>query len=439
MSGGNPEVAAVLGASLFLAVGAVLVTIESSLVSLPDARMRALRDELGSKGKRLETYLADPMRVLSRLLAGRVICPILATALIVAVAMQDQPPWWEIVLRVLAVATVYGLLTEVAVAIGRHRARQIAPEALGWVRPIGWLLAPFAFPMALVGKTMRRWLAERSQEHVGEMTEKEVEYVVEAAEQSGAVDAVSSEMLQNVIDLKEMTAREIMVPRTQVVALDIHTPFDKAVARMSEEGHSRVPLFEGQIDNVVGVLVTKDLFRVATQPEGKGSERSLEALARKPVIMVSDTQPVTSVLRELQLKRMHLAMVVDEFGAILGLVTLEDILEELVGDIRDEHDEQADTDVVEIAPGRYLVSAAMAVSDLSERLSVRFPEDGDYTTLGGFLSARAGKVPSVGTVVLWDSLRFVVREGDKRRATKVEVVRDPQRANQKSSAADDDD
>nr|MBK7069966.1 CBS domain-containing protein [Deltaproteobacteria bacterium] len=157
------------------------------------------------------------------------------------------------------------------------------------------------------------------------------------------------------------------------------------------------------------------------------------------MIMVSDTQPVTSVLRELQLKRMHLAMVVDEFGAILGLVTLEDILEELVGDIRDEHDEQVDTDVVEIAPGRYLVSAAMAVSDLSERLSVRFPEDGDYTTLGGFLSARAGKVPSVGTVVLWDSLRFVVREGDKRRATKVEVVRDPQRANQKSSAADDDD
>ena len=431
--------AAVLGASLFLALGAVLVTIESSLVALPDARMRALRDELGSKGKRLDTYLADPMRVLSRLLAGRVICPILATALTVSATLQHAPPWWELALRVLGVATVYGLLTEMAVAVGRHRARQIAPAALGWVRPIGWVLAPFAFPMALVGKAMRRWLAERSQEHVAEMTEKEVEYVVEAAEQSGAVDAVSSEMLQNVIDLKELTAREIMVPRTQVVALDVHTDFDKAVERMSDEGHSRVPLYDGQIDNIVGVLVTKDLFRVATQAPGKGGERSLEALSRKPVIMVSDTQPVTSVLRELQLKRMHLAMVVDEFGAILGLVTLEDILEELVGDIRDEHDEQVDTELVEVAPGRYLVSAGMAVSELSERLSVRFPDDGDYTTLGGFLSARAGKVPSVGTVVLWDSLRFVVREGDKRRATKVEVVRDPQRASQRVPALHDDD
>lgn len=429
-----------LGAALFLVVGAVLVAIESSLVALPDARMRALRDELGPKGgKRLEAYLADPMRVLSQLLAGRVICPILATALTVTVSMRDTPLWWEIVLRVLAVATVYGLLTEAAVAVGRHRARQIAPTALGWVRPIGWLLAPFAFPMALVGRSVRRWFAERSQEHVGEMTEKEVEYVVEAAEQSGAVDAVSSEMLQNVIDLKELTAREIMVPRTQVVALDIHTPFERAVERMSEEGHSRVPLYDGQIDNVVGVLVTKDLFRVATQPPGKAGERSLEALSRKPVIMVSDTQPVTSVLRELQLKRMHLAMVVDEFGAILGLVTLEDILEELVGDIRDEHDDQGDTEFVEVAPGRYLVSAGMSVTELGERLAVKFPEDGDYTTLGGFLSARAGKVPSVGTVVLWEALRFAVREGDKRRATKVEIVRDPQRASQKAPVDDDDD
>lgn len=439
MNGGGPEGAAYLGALLFLGVGAVLVCIESSLIALPDARMRALRDELGSRGKRLDAYLADPMRVLSRLLAGRVICPILATALTVSVALRDAPPWWNIVLRVLGVATLYGLLTEVAVAVGRHRARQIAPTALGWVRPIGWVLAPFAFPMALMGRVMRRWLSERSQEHVAEMTEKEVEYVVEAAEQAGAVDAVSGEMLQNVIDLKELIAREIMVPRTQVVALDIHTPFDAAVARMSEEGHSRVPLYDGQIDNVVGVLVTKDLFRVATTPKDKGAERSLEALARKPVIMVSDTQPVTSVLRELQVKRMHLAMVVDEFGAILGLVTLEDILEELVGDIRDEHDDHADSDLVEQAPGRYLARATIAVSDLGEKLGVHFPEDGDYTTLGGFLSARAGKVPSVGTVVLWDSLRFVVREGDKRRATKVEIVRDPQRASNKAPAADEDD
>ena len=436
---GSPEGAAFVGAALFLGLGAVLVCIESSLVALPDARMRALRDELGPRGKRLETYLADPMRVLSRLLAGRVICPILATALTVSATLQHAPPWWELALRVLGVATVYGLLTEMAVAVGRHRARQIAPAALGWVRPIGWVLAPFAFPMALVGRAMRRWLSERSQEHVAEMTEKEVEYVVEAAEQSGAVDAVSSEMLQNVIDLKELTAREIMVPRTQVVALDIHTPFDKAVERMSEEGHSRVPLFDGQIDNVVGVLVTKDLFRVATTPAGKGGERSLEALSRRPVIMVSDTQPVTSVLRELQLKRMHLAMVVDEFGAILGLVTLEDILEELVGDIRDEHDDHTDSDLIEQAPGRYLARATIPVSELSERLSVSFPDDGDYTTLGGFLSARAGKVPSVGTVVLWGSLRFVVREGDKRRATKVEIVRDPQRASQKAPSADEDD
>ncbi|MBK8696476.1 MAG: hypothetical protein IPN17_30475 [Deltaproteobacteria bacterium] len=155
-------------------------------------------------------------------------------------------------------------------AIGRHRARQIAPEALGWVRPIGWLLAPFAFPMALVGKTMRRWLAERSQGARRQMTEKEVEYVVEAAEQSGAVDAVSNEMLQNVIDLKEMTAREIMVPRTQIVALDI-----QHALRQGRGAHERGGPLAGaalrRADRQRGRGAGhQDLFRVATQPEGKG-------------------------------------------------------------------------------------------------------------------------------------------------------------------------
>ena len=426
------------GAALLLLLGGVLVLIESALAALPDARMRALRDELGPRGRSLDLYLADPQRVFSRLHAGRVVCPVVATALTTGAGHQASAESWEIVLRVLCVAVFSGLLTEFAAALGRHRARQIAPLALGWMRPLGWVLAPIAQPMAVAGRAAKRWLAEQGQEHVAEMTEKEVEYVVEAAEQSGAVDKASGEMLQNVIDMIETTAKEIMVPRTQIVSLDVHTPFDAAVKRLHEEAHSRVPLYDGQVDNVVGVLVMKDLFRVAMDPAATPAQRSLEGLARKPVVLVSDAQPVTSVLRELQATRMHMAMVVDEFGAVVGLVTLEDILEELVGDIRDEHDEGADADWVVVGPDRYLASATMPISELGERLGVEFPDDGDYTTLGGFLSERAGKVPAVGTVVLWESMRVLVREADKRRAKKVEIVRDPQRAVERAAADADD-
>ena len=264
------------------------------------------------------------------------------------------------------------------------------------------------------------------------VTEKELEYVVEAAQSVGAINPVRARVLQNVFGLKDRVARDIMVPRTRIVALDVTTELEEAVRQLSEEGHSRVPIYRGKIDEVVGVLIAKDLFRVATArsstPPGAAPPAlgTVEGVMRRPPLYVTDAQPVLSVLREMQARRMHIAMVVDEFGALVGLVTLEDVLEELVGEIEDEHDDRApDTEFVEVSKGKYLASAAMPIEGLGRRLEVEFPEEGDYASLGGFLAARAGKVPEVGTVVIWEGLRFIVREGDKRKATRVEIVRDP--------------
>ena len=429
-----------MGASLFaalmlLVLGALLAGLESSLVTLPEARLRALRDELGDEGLLLERYLADPGRTLSRLLAGRVIAPIAATVLVVPWFVVRQDRWWVLTVVVVTIAFVYGLLVEVGVSVGRRRARTIAPRALAWMRPIALLLAPFAAPLERVGSWVSSRLQERSSVEPPPVTEKEVEYVVEEAQSAGTVDPISSRMLQNVFEIKNRTARDIMVPRTRIVALDVNTPLDAAVQRLSEEAHSRIPVYRGQIDNVVGVLIAKDLFRVATErfrSRGdvpmSGAALTLDALMRRPVLFVTDTQPVLSVLRDMQSKRTHLAVVVDEFGAMVGLVTLEDVLEELVGEIEDEHDERsAESDFTELASGRYMANAEHPITTRAEKLDVEFPPDGDYASLGGFLAARAGKVPEVGTVVLWEGLRFIIREGDKRHVTKVEIVRDPTR------------
>jgi CBS domain containing-hemolysin-like protein len=417
-----------------LSVGAVLAGLESSLVTLPEARLRALRDELGDEGVLLERYLANPNRTLSRLLAGRVLAPIAATVLLVPWFVVRGDPWWVLALVMLAIAFVYGLLVEVGVSVGRRRARAIAPRALSWMRPIALLLAPFAAPLAAVGALVSSRLRDRKTLEPPPLTEKEVEYVVEEAQSAGAVDPLSSRMLQNVFEIKNRTARDIMVPRTRIVALEVNTPLDAAVRRLSEEAHSRVPVYRGQIDNVVGVLIAKDLFRVATErlsmtaPADTQPPPTIDALMRRPVLFVTDTQPVLTALRDMQSKRTHLAVVVDEFGAMVGLITLEDVLEELVGEIEDEHDERnVEAEFAEIAAGRFMAAAAIPIETLGERLDVEFPPDGDYASLGGFLAARAGKVPEVGAVVLWEGLRFIIREGDKRRVTKVEIVRDPSR------------
>ncbi|MFO0608477.1 MAG: hemolysin family protein [Polyangiales bacterium] len=421
---------ALLGAAIFLLLGALMACLEASLMALPEARVRALRDELGPSGDLLERYLADPGRTLSRLLAGRVIAPIAATVVVVPLFIVRGDPWWVLGLVVLAVSFVYGVMVEVAVSIGRSRARRIAPRALAWMRPVALLLAPLAAPMERVGKWVSALLADRDSMEPPPVTEKEIEYVVEAAQSVGAIHPVRARVLQNVFGLKDRVARDIMVPRTRIVALDVGTGLAEAVRRLSDEGHSRVPIYRGKIDEVVGVLIAKDLFRVATArsstpPGDDAREATVEAVMRRPPLYVTDAQPVLSVLREMQARRMHIAMVVDEFGALVGLVTLEDVLEELVGEIEDEHDDRnPEADFVEVAEGRYLASAAMPIENLERKLEVDFPEEGDYASLGGFLAARAGKVPEVGTVVVWEGLRFIVREGDKRKATRVEIVRD---------------
>ncbi len=427
-------------AAVLLVLGASMAGIEAALLALPEARLRAMRDELGDRGGLLQTYLNDPSRTLSRLLAGRVLGPILATALVTHAVDTPSSPPWVAVLTVGAVAGVYGLLSEVVVTGCRMRARAIAPGALRWIRPLTLALSPFAALLAAAG----RWTARRMDAHGTDegasVTEKEVEYVVEAAQRAGAVDEDSREMVENIFELKGRTARELMVPRMKMVILDADTPLDEAVQVLREEGHSRVPVYREQSDNVVGILVAKDLFRVATNGwrERDGKEvRRLEDLVRRPVFFVSENQAALSVLRDMQSRRMHLAVVVDHHGSVRGLVTLEDVLEELVGDIEDEHDHEDDStahDLVPLADNRWLASAAIAIDDLGERLAVNFPDDGEYASLGGFLASRAGKVPEVGTVVLWSGLRFVVREGDKRRAIKVEIVRDDGRRETTSSA-----
>lgn len=296
-------------------------------------------------------------------------------------------------------------------------------------------------PIGAAGRWVSSKLTETISYEPTPVTEKEVEYVVEEAQSSGAVDPMSSQMLQNVFGLKSLTAREIMVPRTRVVAMDVTTSLEDAVRMLSEEGLSRVPVYRQQIDNVVGVLFAKDLFRAATThlsaPPGESSPQittTVESIMRKPVFFVSDGQPVLSVLRGMQTRRVHLAVVIDEFGGVIGILTLEDILEELVGEIEDE-DDRDEAEFVTVNDDRWLASAAMSLLTLGEKLGVEFPEGGDYTSLGGFLAARAGKVPDVGTVVIWEGLRFIVREGDKRKAIKVEIVRDPRRSSAPVSSA----
>lgn len=410
-----------IGALACILLGSFVAGVEGAVMSLPDARLRALRDELGSEaGAHISRFLDNPSKVLARLLAFRVTALIVASILASNALLRGRAPWWHVLILSLSVSLVYGAIAEVFTTVGRARGRGIVARGLRLTRPLEMFIKPIALPLVVLGQLVEGKARKRnSDEHAPTITEREVEYLVEQAENTGVLDSKRGQMLQNVLELKDVTAKDVMVPRTKMHALEVETPIDRALHIVTEEEHSRVPVYRGQIDNVVGVLHVKDLYRAAQK---KPNDTNLDALLRKPPFMVTPGQSALTVLRDMQVRRTHMAMVVDEFGSVVGLVTLEDILEELVGDIQDEHDID-DQPFVDYGDGRYMASAAITTNELGEYLGVEFPDDEAYASLGGFLAERAGKIPLIGTVVTWNAYTFTVREGDARKATKVEIVR----------------
>jgi putative hemolysin len=209
------------------------------------------------------------------------------------------------------------------------------------------------------------------------------------------------------------------------VAIEASTPVDEAMRLVAAEGHSRYPVYRGRSDNIVGVLYAKDLFQFLPQGGAAAMPPTVLQLARAPANFVPETQLVSSVLREMRQRRQHMALVIDEFGGFAGVVTLEDILEEIVGDIHDEHDE-VEPQVQDLGDGRWLVDASAKLSDLSVQFGRPLgSDDGEYDSLGGLLVHEAGRVPAIGERVTAAGLEFLVREADAKRVMRVEVTLPP--------------
>jgi CBS domain containing-hemolysin-like protein len=264
------------------------------------------------------------------------------------------------------------------------------------------------------------------------VTGEEIEYLIEMGTREGVLDEVKEELLNSVLEFADRVAKEVMVPRTRMVAVDVQAPPEELVRIVTENPYSRMPVYQGSIDDVIGILLVRDI--VPALRAGGGTGLSLEKTL-KPAFFVPEQMKISRLLKEMQRRKTHIAVVVDEFGGTSGLVTLEDVIEEIVGEIQDEADAES-APVKSLGEGLWLADAAVPLHDLEEILNarpggegaspgaeVRFPEEGDYETLGGFVTATAGRVPAVGAQFRWDGLTFTVRAGDERRVSKVEIAR----------------
>lgn len=407
------------GALLVVSLGATFSAADAAVAELSEVELQSLREEY-SVFRRLE---ADRASILSRWLIARTICVSAATALFLLTFATDMEAPASVLLGVGLCVVVYGILAQMLISFARVRSSSVARFALVLLRPFEMIVTPLAAPIAFLGATVERsFLTYRKPS--AEITDAELEHALSEGEKTGVLDKSPAEIIRNVLEFKDLTIREVTIPRRRVSAMDHSMTLEQALEFVIKDGHSRYPVYRDTIDNVVGLVYVKDLF--AAVHAGRVRGRRLDDLTRKNILFVVETQSVQDVLKEMQIRRLHLAVVTDEFGGTRGIVTLEDILEQIVGEIHDEYD-FGDSEIQEIE-GRTLVDASVALSVVEARLGLDLRGEGgtDFDSLGGWFLHSVGRVPEVGTRLPIGQYELIVREADATRIIRVEILRKAQ-------------
>ena len=318
------------------------------------------------------------------------------------------------------VAVLFGIF--VPRALG---ARYAQPMLLVLVWPIQlftWLTRPLVAVLFFLTRAITRPFGATA---VTLVSEEEIKALVETGEKQGVLEENERDMIRSIFDLGDKRVHEVMVPRTDIVALDAATPPEELLERIVTAGHSRIPIYEGSADQIVGVLYVKDVFRRIARGKSPNVREHL-----RPAHFVPETKKVDELLREMQAQKTHMAIVVDEYGGTAGIVTMEDIVEEIVGEIRDEYDVEQEL-VLPVSEREALVDGRAPFDDIRETFALDDLEPSpDYDTLGGFIVHELGRFPKAGEEVRRSGVRFVVETVEGRRIRRVRVVREPVRVAQ---------
>ena len=322
-------------------------------------------------------------------------------------------------------SVLWMLLVVVPMVVTRLAGPSIAVRSWGFWRGVVGMAKPL---MGIVGRLawlVGRIVGQREHPPTDEELQDELRLVVDEAHRDGRLQASARDMIEGVIDLGDVKVSQIMTNRTDMVTLSVGLSFDEVVREAAESGHSRIPIWEDSPDNIIGMLHTRELL---TELSRKDAERpDLRTLLRAP-FFVPESKSVQKLLREFQQTHTHMALVTNEFGGVAGLVTIEDALEEIVGEIADEHDEDTSDGLRILSESVAEARAQVRLEEINERLDLRLPEEADFETIGGLVFHLAGRIPSIGEAFDSDGVRLQVLGATRRRIDWVRIERLPEPA-----------
>ena len=404
-------------------------TVKSAIINLTPTRISQLLDEDQARAQLVARLAEDS----TRLLATFQVWTTLTGALTIGVAaLTLVSPFQTILNRIGVVASVSAVLSGgivvMVVAIALLIVGDLVPEAVGaahsetlafmFARPVSMmalLMSPAIKLIVGVSSRLSGLLGGESLSGMPFITEEEIMTLVDAGQEVGVIQADEKEMIYSVFAFGDTLAREVMVPRIDIVALEVESSLDEALSVVIRAGHSRIPIYESTIDNIVGVLYAKDLLKLW---QDKREAVILREVLRQ-AFFVPESKHVDGLLEDMQQRKVHIVIVVDEYGGTAGLVTIEDLVEEIVGEIQDEYD--AEEPIVEQTDDQeYIFNARVDLDDFNRLMGTEFPTEMD-DTLGGFIYSQLGKVPVPGESVRFDGVTIQVLTVTGRRIRKVRV------------------
>jgi putative hemolysin len=405
---------------------------EFALISLRKSRVRHLVKSGHAPARRVQRLQEEPERFLATVQIGVTLVGTLASAIGGAIAVERLKPLLtglpvEFISKAaepLAMGIVVTVMTYIILVVGELVPKSLAirySEQVAFMTsaPIDFLSRLFTVVLRLLTASnnfVMRFFGISTEQETSLVSEDEVKYLIREGRKSGIFEPSEEDLIHSVFRFTDTVVKEVMVPRTEIVAVEADSNIDVILRTMNEKGFSRLPVYSETIDNIIGIVYLKDIL--ALHMENKPFQ--LDSVLRKPYI-VPPNKNVSVLLKEMREKRIHLALVGDEYGGTDGLVTMEDLIEEIVGDIRDEQETEL-REIHEVAANRYVIDGRADIGKVNEKLGVNLPED-EFETIGGFVLGLFGRLPAEGDQIRHDNLMFTVLRLRRNRISRVRVLK----------------
>ena len=420
---------------LLLALQAFLSASEIALITLRKSRLRQLVEESRPAALRIEALLANPARLTATIHTGVTLTSLLAAALS---AIVITPPvaaglraahfpfagHYALLLALVLVLLPVAVLTLIGGAIAPRSLAVRYPEALalfasGPISLLEKLLAPLVGSVTLLSNILLRPLGGTASFLTPTVNEEEFKMLVEASEEQGVLEAGETEMIHSVLNFADTVARKVMTPRIDMTGASVDSSLADLVTQINESGHSRIPVYDGDLDNIVGIVHAKDLLMRIVAPRDAIALRDV----MRPPYFIPENKKIDELLTEFRRSKQQMAIVRDEYGTVAGIVTLEDVVEEIVGDIQDEYDVDEPTIHV-LDAANTLFDGRISLDDVNERMALQLPTD-EADTIGGFVFGLLGHQAQAGERITWGEVEFTVETTGGRRITRVRLTRRP--------------